>query len=106
MQEFRADAVIHANGARNFLHIATGLFAKICNLIDEGYFHRKKCIGCIFDDFGIFQRRDNHRRLTQIKRAIKPLHSSLAALIINANHHTVRTHEIFNRRSFAQKFRV
>ena len=52
MQELGPDPVVHADAARDVLHISDHLFAKVGDFVDEGDLGRQKSVGGVFDEFG------------------------------------------------------
>ena len=65
MQEGFADAPVEAHPLGDLLHIRSDLFAKRCDLVDEGDLHGEKRVGCVFDHFGRFEIRDDDREIAQ-----------------------------------------
>ena len=106
MQEFRTDAIIKADAARDILHIGADLFAQIRHFIDEGDLGRQKRIGGIFDEFGCAATREEKWRLIEIERAIDFTHHFACALCFSADHNAVRPLEIRDSGTFAQEFRI
>ncbi len=56
-QEAWPDPAIQAHAARHLLDVRVGSLAEIRNGIDERYFERQKCVGCVLDDLCRFGRR-------------------------------------------------
>ncbi len=106
MQKFRADAVIHANAARDLLHVRADLFGQIGDLVDEGDLGRKKRVGGIFDQLGRTATGVHDRRLIERQRAINLAQHLAGALVRCADDNAVRKLEVTDRRAFAQEFRV
>ena len=52
MQEFRADAIVETDAARDLLHIGADFFGKIGDLVDEGDLGGEKGVGRVFDQLG------------------------------------------------------
>src|SRR5258707_1317456 len=52
MEEFRPDAAIEADAARDALHVRADFLAQIRDLVDEGDLGRQKGVRGIFDQFG------------------------------------------------------
>ena len=57
MQEFRADAVVEPDAARDFLHVGADLLAEVGDLVDEGDLGGEEGVGGVFDQFGGAPRR-------------------------------------------------
>ncbi len=49
MQEFRPDAIVHADAARHVLDIGADFLAEIGHFVDEGDLGREKGVGGVFD---------------------------------------------------------
>ena len=52
MQEFRADAVVEPDAARDLLHVGANLLGQIGDLVDEGDLGGEERIGRVFDQLG------------------------------------------------------
>ena len=52
MQEFRADAVVEPDAARDVLDVGADLLAEIGDLVDEGDLGGEEGVGGIFDQLG------------------------------------------------------
>ena len=64
VQEFRADAVVQADAARDVLDVGADLLAEIGDLVDEGDLGREKGVGRIFDQFRSAPIDEEQRRLS------------------------------------------
>ena len=106
MQEFVADAAIHANAFGHGLDICPYTFAERGNFVDEGDLCGQKGVGRVFDHLGAFQPGVDNREITQEQRAVHFGHHLFRAVGFHADDNTVRAHEIIDRGPFAQKFRV
>ena len=71
MQKFRADAVVEADAAGNFLDVRTDLFAQIRDFVDEGDLRREERVGRVFDQLRCTPAGVHDRRRIEIKRPIK-----------------------------------
>ena len=106
MQELVADAPVGADGGRHLLHIGAGRLAQIGNLVDEADLHGEEGVGGIFGELGGFPAHEHHRRVAQSERLVQPLHEVLRPLVVAADQHAVRMHEVVDGRAFAQEFRI
>ena len=106
MQEFRADAVVEPDAARDFLHVGADLFGKIRDLVDEGDLGGEEGVGGVFDQFGGAPRREHQRRLVERQRPVDIAEHLARALVRGADHDAVREFEVADRRTLAQEFRI
>jgi hypothetical protein len=106
MQEFRADAVVEPDAARDFLHIGADPFGEIGDLVDEGDLGGKKGVGGVFYQFRGAARGEHQRRLVQRQRTVDIAEHFSRALVGGADHDAVGKLEVADRRALAQKFRV
>ena len=70
MQEFRPDAIVHADAARQILDIGAGFLAQIGHFVDEGDLGREKGVGGVFDQFRRAPVDEIERRLIQVQRPV------------------------------------
>src|SRR5687767_11075427 len=103
MEKLAADALVHANGACDVVHITTYLVAEIGDFVYERNFRGEKCICGVLRQFGCFERRDHKRCFDQIERPVKILHDRNSFFVTTADDDTVRAHEVVNRCAFAKK---
>ena len=106
VQKLAADAAIESDAAGDVLNIGAQRLAQIGDLVDEGYLGREKGVGRVFDQLGGLYVGEQHRRLDQIERPVELAHDGPRPLAVGADHHSVGTHEIVDRRALAQKLRV
>ena len=52
VEEFRADAVVEADAARDVLHVGAGLLAQVGDLVDEGDLGGEEGVGGVLDELG------------------------------------------------------
>ncbi len=100
MQKLAADAAVETDPLSDVLDVGADRLAQIGDLVDEGDLGGEKGVGRVFDQFGGGDRGEYDRRLDQIERP------GAGPLAVGADHHPVGAHEILDRRTFAQKFRV
>ena len=106
MQEFRSDAAVEPDAARDVLHIRADLLAEVRHLVDEGDLGREERVRRVFDQLGAFRAREHDRRLVQIERAIDLAHHIARAVAVAADDDAVGPAEIADGRAFAQEFRI
>ena len=106
MEKFGADALVHADAARDILHIGADLFAQVGDFVDEGDLGRQKRVGGVFDQFRAAPVDEIERRLVEVERTIDLAHHFAGARIADADDDAVGPLEIVDRRAFAQKFRI
>ena len=106
MQKLVTDTIVHAHAARHLFHIGPNFFAQCRNFIDESDLCRQKSIGGIFDHLCTFQIRSHERKIAQIQRPVHVFHHVSCTVTLHANDNAVRLHKVFDRSSFAHKFRV
>ena len=103
IQEFAADARVHAHAVGHFLHVGAGGFAKDRNGVDVGNFQGQKRIGRVLDQFRGIDVRDDDRRVEGRINFLHGLHRPLGA---NPHHHPVGLHQVLDGEAFAQKFGI
>ena len=106
MQEFRADAIVEPDAARDLLHVGADLFGQIGDLVDEGDLGGEEGVGGVFDQLGGAPVGEQDRRAVEIKRAIELAHHLARARIVAADHDAVGQLEIPDGGAFAQEFRI
>ena len=106
MQEFRSDAAIQPNSARHILHIGADNFAQIRHFIDESDLGGEKRVGRIFDQLGGFARREQHRRLIEVKRTVQLAQHRSWPVGCDPAHDAIGAEKIFDRRAFAKEFGI
>ncbi len=106
MQEFRADAVVEPDAARDLLHVGADLFGEIGDLVDEGDLGREERIRGVFDQLGGAPLGEHQRRLVQRQRPVDVAEHLAPALVVGADHDAVGEFEIADRRALAQEFRI
>ena len=106
MQEFRADAIVEPDAARDFLHIGADFFGQIRDLVDEGDLGGEKRVGGVFDQFRGAPRREHQRRLIERQRPVDIAEHLARALVRRADHDAVRELEVADRGTLAQEFRI
>ena len=106
MQEFRADAVVEPDAARDFLHIGADLFGQIRDLVDEGDLGGEERIGRVFDQFRGAPLGKHQRRLIERQRPVDIAEHLARALVRGADHDAIRKLEVADRRTLAQEFRI
>ena len=63
VQEFRADAVVEADAARDVLDVGADLLAQVGDLVDEGDLGREEGVGGVLDQLGGAPVGEQDRRL-------------------------------------------
>jgi hypothetical protein len=106
IQEFRADAAIEADAARDFLDVGADLFAEVRHLVDEGDLHGEEGVGGVLDQLRRAARGEQDRRLVEEERAVELAHHLLGALVLGADDDAVRDLEVLDGGAFAQEFGV
>ena len=106
MQEFRADAVVEPDAARDLLHVGADLFAQIGDLVDEGDLGGEEGVGRVFDQLGGAPVGEHDRRAVEIERPVELGHHLARALVLGADHDAVGTLEVLDGGAFAQEFRI
>ena len=71
VQEFRADAVVEPDPARDLLDIGADLLAQIRHFVDEGDLGREEAVGRVFDHLRGAAIGEQDRRRVEVERAIK-----------------------------------
>jgi hypothetical protein len=94
VQEFRADAIVEPDAARNLLYVGADFFRQIGDLVDEGDLGGEEGVGGVFDQRGGAQVGEHDRRAIEIKRAIKLRHHLARARLVAADHDAVGMLEI------------
>jgi len=106
VQEFAPDPAIEPDAAGDVMDVGPDLFAKIGHFVDEGDLHGQECVGGVLGQLGGLDPGEHDRRLDQVERAVEALQHLARAFTFGADHHTVGPHEVADRISFAQEFRV
>ena len=106
MEEFRADAIVEPDAARDLLHVGADAFAQIRDLVDEGDLGGEERVRGVFGEFGGAAVGEQDRRRVEIERAIEFLHHLARALVLHADHDAVRMLEVLDRGALAQEFRI
>jgi hypothetical protein len=106
MQEFRADAVVEADAARNLLYVGADLFGEIGDFVDEGDLGGEKGVGGVFDQFRRAPRRVHQGRLIERQRPVDIAEHLASALVRGADHDAVGEFEVADGRALAQEFRI
>ena len=90
----------------DILDIGADRLAQIGHLVDEGDLGREKRVGRVFDQLGGLERGEDHRGFQEVERPIQRSQNRPRVLALGADDHPVGPHEICDRRSLAQEFRV
>ena len=106
MQEFRADAVVEPDAARDLLHVGADLLGQIGDLVDEGDLGREERVRGIFDQLGGAPLGEHQRRLVERQRPVDVAEHLAPALVRGADHDAVGEFEIADRGALAQEFRI
>ena len=106
MQEFRADAIVEPDAARDFLHIGADLFGQIRDLVDEGDLGGEKRIGRVFDQLRGAPLGKHQRRLIERQRPVDIAEHLAPALVRSADHDAIRKLEVADRGTLAQEFGI
>ena len=106
MQEFRADAVVEADPARDLLNVGADLFAQVRHLVDEGDLGRQEAVGRVFDQLRGPAIGEQDRRCVEIQRTVDIRKHVAGVGVIGADDDAVRVLEVLDRRAFAQEFRI
>ncbi len=106
MQEFAADPAVEPDAAGDILNVGPHRLAQIGHLVDEGDLRGEEGVGRIFDQLGGFDRGEDDRRFEQVERPVKRAQDGAGMFAVGADHDAVGTHEIGDRRAFAQEFGV
>ena len=88
------------------MHVGADLLTQVGDLVDERNLGREKTIRRVLDQLGGLQRGKQDRRFVQIERPIEVAQDGLGTCRFEAANHPIRSHEILDRRTFAQEFRV
>jgi hypothetical protein len=106
VQELAADAVVEAHAEGDILHVGTGSFAQIGDLVDEGDLGGEECIGRVFDQLRRAPRREHQWRLVQRQRPVDIAQHFSRAFVRGPDHDAVGKFEVADRRTLAQEFRI
>ena len=106
MQELRADAPVEPDPARDVLHIAADLLAKVRHFVHESDLGRQERVRGILDQFGRAARGEQQRRFVEEQRAVDFAHDLAAEIVLGADDDAVGTLEVADGRAFAQEFRI
>ena len=69
-------------------------------------FMARKALAAYLASSAEFPAHEHHRRVAQGKRLVQPLHELLRPLVVAADQHAVRMHEVVDGGAFAQEFRI
>ena len=106
VQEFRADAVVETDSARDLLDIGADLLAQVRHLVDEGDLGREEAVGGVFDHLRGAAIGEHDRRRVEVERTIEVRKHFAGAAVIGADDDPVGMLEVLDRRAFAQEFRI
>ena len=107
MQELGPDPVVHADAARDVLHIGAHLFAKVGDFVDESDLGRQKRVGGVFDEFGRAPIDEEQGWLVEVQRPRdQSAHDRAGPLVRRAHDDPVRAFEIADRRALPEELRI
>ena len=106
IKEFLPDTHISPNTFAHMIYVSPYPLAQIGNIVHKADTSGQHSIGSILSHFG---RRNIHKDYTEIleqERLIKLGHHLFGFLALNANHHPIRTHKVFDSGPLFQEFGV
>ena len=106
MQKFGSDAPVLAHGSRHRLDVGAHRLAEVGDLVDEGNFNRQEGIGRVFDHLGGLEVGLDEGRLVEIEHAVDGAHRLARSVRFDAQHHSVRMHEVVDCRSLPEELGV
>src|SRR5262245_8290003 len=104
MQELASDSVVQPDTARDLLNVSANFFRQVGHFVNEGDLCSQKCVRGIFDELGAATAGKKHRRPVKIEGPVDFSHKLARALVVSANHDSIRMFEVLNCCSFTQKF--
>ena len=121
LQELSADAWIETHRVSDFVDVGAKLFAEVGENVGVADFQSEERIGCVLDEFGAVDRGDEQRRVSRAGAAVfvnrtckfslenRPIdfaHLGGGGFVLDSDYDAIRVKEIFDRRAFAQEFRI
>ena len=87
-------------------NIGAEALAQVGDFIDESHFHRQEHVGRVLDHLRAATRRVDDPASVAFDGPIDLPHHRARALVFGADDHSIGRLEVFDRRAFAQEFRV
>ena len=106
IDEVVANALVRADTQAHILDIHIEALAEAGNLVHEGDFGRQHGIGCVLGHFRIANAHEHGSRTISDEGCVQRAHDLTSVLVVSTDNDAVRVHEVVDRRTFLEEFRV
>ena len=106
VQELAPDPPVESNAARDRMHVRADGFAQRRHLVDEADLRGEEGVCRILDELRGLEVRDDNRNFDEVQRPVERAQPFLRAVALDADDDAIRAHEVADRGSLAEEFRV
>ena len=106
VEELRADPLVEAHALHHHVHVGAHPVAQVGDAVHESDLDRQERVRRVLDHLRRLDVGHDNRRLDQVERPVDLSHHVCRPLTACTDHHPVRTHEVADRRPFAEELRI